>query len=365
MAEEKTLDTQALLEEYGKFATFMAESKELTALREEVRNHRIAPTPRDLLYREHSVAVYRYRRDKPPRLTTPMLVVPSLVNKPFVMDMLEGESFVGAMLERGLDVFIIEWGEPTPGQKRLSLDHYVNHYLGRAVRRIQRLTGAGGVTIAGYCLGGSLSLLHAACDGGERVRNLITMVTPVNFEDRGMLSWWSKKEHLNIDKVVDTYGNVPADFFSSSFPWLVPTASLVKARTVFERHQDRKFMESFMALDIWATENTPFPGEAYRQIIKLGYQENVLRNTGEWNLGERVARLADVKMPVLNLAAKYDHISPVESCTILGELVASRDTTTKTYDASHLGIALGKDIKGVPTTEYWDDIATWLRAHDR
>jgi polyhydroxyalkanoate synthase len=120
-----------------------------------------------------------------------------------------------------------------------------------------------------------------------------------------------------------------------------------------------------MALDIWATENTPFPGEAYRQIIKLGYQKNVLRKTGEWNLGERVARLANVKMPVLNLAAKFDHISPVESCTILTDLVGSRDTTTKSYDASHLGIALGKDIKGVPTTEYWDDLATWLRAHDR
>ncbi|MBI4871560.1 MAG: hypothetical protein HY814_08330, partial [Candidatus Riflebacteria bacterium] len=75
MADEKTLDTQALLEEYGKFATFMAESKELTDLREEVRNHRIAPSPRELLYREHSVSVYRYRRDKPPRLATPMLVV--------------------------------------------------------------------------------------------------------------------------------------------------------------------------------------------------------------------------------------------------------------------------------------------------
>jgi polyhydroxyalkanoate synthase len=358
VTENSTPDPE-LLKEYQKFASFVASSSELKAMREEVRS-RIAPTPRDELYREHSVTVYRYRRRLAPSVATPLLIVPSLVNKPFIMDLLEGESFVAAMLERGFDVFMVEWGDPTPGQRRLGLGYYVENYLGRAVRRTMRAAGASGVSLAGYCLGGSVALLHAAGDGGEFVKNLVMMVAPVNFEDRGLLSWWSREEHFDVDRVVDTYGNIPADFFSSSFPWLVPTGTLVKIRTIYERHQDRRFMESFLALDIWATENTPFPGEVYREIIKNGYQRNVLVKDRAWNLGARTAKLCDVRMGVLSMAARFDHIVPFESCSVLSELVGSEDCTCRTVDAGHLGIALGKEFSGKATTAYWDEISDWL-----
>lgn len=363
MNEEGRPDATAIAEEYAKFCKFLGSNETMKAAREEVRT-RMGQTPRDEIFREHSVTLYRYRRSRPASRRLPLLVIPSLVNKPVIMDLLPDQSFVGAMLERGLDVFMLEWGEPTPGQKHLTLDYYVNHYIGRAVRRILRLTGAPGLSLAGYCLGGSLALVAAACDGGRSVHNLITMVTPANFEDRGLLSWWSKEEHFDIDKVVDTYGNVPADFFSSSFPWLVPTSSLTKMRTLYERHEDEKFMESFLALDIWITENTAFPGEVYRQIIKYGYQQNVLVKKGAWPLDEGEARMADVRMPVLNLAADYDHISPVESCTMLPSILPNAACTSKSYPAGHLGIALGKDILGNHTEDYWHTVGDWLADHD-
>ena len=391
MPTETEFDVDALKQEFARFQSFLASNEQLKEQREQVRT-RLAPTPRDEVYREHSVVLYRYRRPEPstdqpepgdrgesgdraepatlqginarPRLATPVLIVPSLVNKPWVMDLLPGESFVQAMIDRGADVFLLEWGEPTPGQRRFSLDTYLQTYLGRAVRRVLRATGAKDLTLAGYCLGGTLALLHAARDDARLVRNLITMVAPVNFDDRGLLSWWSRAEHFDVDRVVDAYGNIPASFFSSSFPWLVPTAHLTKMRTLYDRHGDERFMESFLALDIWITENTPFPGEVYRDFIRDGYQHNVLVKEGSWPMAGGEARLANVQASVLALAAKFDHISPSESCTVVKDMIGSADCTVREYPAAHLGIALGKDVLGNATTRYWDEIADWLRERD-
>ena len=356
-------DFDSMASEYRKLSEFIESSKELKKEKENVRML-LSPCHRSEIYREHSVTLYRYKRKSKAKFRLPILIIPSLVNKPFIMDMLKGESFIEGMLDRGFDVFMLEWGEPTPGQKELSLDYYLNHYIKRAAKRVLKVTKALGLSLAGYCLGGNLALLYTACEGNKEVKNLLTMVTPINFEDKGLLSWWAKKEHFDIDKLVDTYGNIPADFFSTAFPWLVPQANLTKLRTIYEKHKDKDFMRSFLALDIWGKENTAFPGEVYRSIIKYGYQENVLVEEQEWPLEDKRAKLENIDIPCLNLAAQYDHIAPCESCLILPELLDNADCTSQAFPTGHLGIALGKDVMQQPTPEYWDLIHDWLAKND-
>jgi polyhydroxyalkanoate synthase len=361
--QQPGLDIQAVLGEYRKVTHFLAHHPEVRQHREAVRA-RMSPTPRDLVFHEHSVALYHYRRATPASCGTPLLIVPSPVNKPSIMDLLKGESFIEAMLARGLDVYMLEWGEPTPAQKTITLHYFLEHYLGRSIHRILRDSGATGVSLAGYCLGGLFALLYTALDGGQRVRSLVSMVAPANFKDHGLLSWWADEQHFNVDKVVATYGNIPAEFFSSSFPWLLPTSALTRARLLYDRHGDPAFLEDFWALDIWITENTSLPGEVFRDLIKLGYQANVLVQERRWPMPGAMACLADVRVPVLVLAAQYDHVSPASSCTALGSLLQNAPCTTKVYPTSHLGIALGKDVAGARTPQYWDDLAHWLREQE-
>ncbi len=325
---------------------------------------RVGQTPRDMIYREHSVTVHRYRRDTPATVKTPFLLVYSLVNRAYVMDLLEGESFVEALLQRGLDVYLMEWGEPNRGQSHLTLGYYVKHYLHRAVRRVLRHAGTDKLTLAGYCLGGTLALLYSALDRGERVANLITMVTPIDGEHEGVLSWWSRPENLDVDQLVDSFGNIPAEFFASSFPWLVPTANMKKLRALYDRHEDPEFLDSLLALHMWGQDNTSFPGEVYREVMKQGYQENTLMKNGGWCLDGEWARLEDVRMPVLNLAASYDHLSVPESVACLSPLVGSDDCTEKSLPTGHLGIAFGKDARNQHTPDYWDEIASWVKDRD-
>ena len=364
MKKNEPDNLQLIAEEYRHAYEFLAASEELKSFRENVGDF-MSPTPRYKVYQEHSVTLYRYRRATPSSYRYPLLIVPSLVNKPAIMDLLKGQSFIAAMLQRELDVFMLEWGSPTPGQKHYRLDFYLNNYLARAVRRTMRASGAAGVSLGGYCLGGTLSLLFAACDGGRRVKSLIPMVAPVDFEDRGLLSWWAREEHFDVDKLVDTTGNITAEFFTGIFPWLVPAGKLKQMRTLYKKHRDPEFLKSFFALDVWISENIPFPGQVYREIIKNGYQKNSLVKKRSWSLGSREARLADLSMPVFALAALFDHVSPVESCTALGDLLEKHpDCTVTAYQTGHLGIALGKDPRNKPTALYWDDIAAWLKERD-
>lgn len=357
--EAPSQDAHEVWAEYRRIQEYLSSLPELAKLREEA-TARVAPTPRDELYRENSLAVYRYRRATPATQPRPLLVVPSLVNRPWIMDLLPGESFVQGMLDRGFDVFMIEWGDPNEGQRTLDLEHYLKVYLHRAVRRIRRKTGAAKVDLAGYCLGGTLALLYTALDKGEQIGRLVTMVAPVGFEDDGLLSWWAHKDHFDVDKIVDAHGNVPADFFSSSFPWLVPTAKLRNLRMMYEKHKDQSFMLSFLALDAWLADQLDFPGTVYRELIKHGYQENCLVTTGAWPLTNETASLKDLASPTLALAAGYDHVAPGGSCTLLTELAPKGLCQAEELPTGHLGIALGKTGRGEHTEDYWDRVGAFL-----
>jgi polyhydroxyalkanoate synthase len=365
------IDWQAVAGEYEKMARFLAAAPRLKKLRDEVRDQ-MGRTPRDLLYSEHSVTVHRYRpgaragrRRSGRGASPPMLVVPSLINLPCIMDLLPGESFIEAMLARGVAVYMLEWGVPNPGQKDLPLSFYLDAYLGRAVRRVAADSGSAGIVLAGYCLGGLLSLLYASRHPGPPVAGLVSMVAPVNFHDRGMLSWWANREHFDVDRIARAFGNIPARFFSSVFPWLVPLSGARRLRAVYERMDDEPFLRSLLALDLWITENVPFPGEVYRQIVRHGYQENALVERGAWPFEGGDVPVSRVSIPVLNVVARQDHVSPAESCARLGELGVSGPVTTRIHETGHLGIALGKDGRGQHTDEYWDEIATWLAAAAR
>jgi polyhydroxyalkanoate synthase len=186
------------------------------------------------------------------------------------------------------------------------------------------------------------------------------MVTPLNFHDQGLLSWWAREEHFDVDKIVDTWGNVPAHFFSSSFPWLVPTAPIKKARTLYQKQDDEDFLLRFLALDLWISENIDFPGEVYREIIKLGYQKNVLVKDKKWAFDGGDSELSKITFPVLNMVAAYDHVSPPESCSLVKDLLPNAACETRIHETGHLGFALGKDKFGQNTSRYWDEIIDWL-----
>ena len=354
----------AFVEALSQMSSLVQSTPRIQKLRDEARAL-MGSTPADVVYREHALILKRYRRPEgvEPAGTLPLLLVPSLVNRSDILDLLPDESMARWLVHQGHDVFLVDWGEANPGQRQCKLDYYVDHYLDRVIRRVCKVAKVPRIHTLGYCLGGTLLTLYLASHKDAPVASFTAMTTPVNFVDKGMLSWWSRKEHFDVDKIVNAFGNVPEQFFRSTFPWIVPTGNIRKLKTIADKHGDDAFLKSFLALDIWITENVPFPGEAYRQLIRELYQENRLMED-TMMVGGRTARLGDIKTPLLAFVAKHDHVAPCDSCQALHDRAGSLKRELAVIEAGHLGPALGRDARGKRTDEFWKRLDAWLRDQD-
>jgi polyhydroxyalkanoate synthase subunit PhaC len=316
----------------------------------------VAPTPKDEVYREDEMVLYHYRPTVKRPCKVPVMIVYALVNRPYMVDIQEDRSMVRNLLSQGMDVYLIDWGYPDRCERYLTLDDYINGYIDRAVDAIRERHGIEGINLLGICQGGTFSLCYASLHP-DKVRNLITMVTPVDFHVRdGLLNVWA--QHLDADALVDAYGNVPGELMNWGFLTLKPLQLMVQKYLGFVSIlDDEENLRSFLRMEKWIFDSPDQAGEAIRQFLKDFYQGNKLIK-GEVELGGRRVDLKNVAMPVLNVYAKEDHLVPPSSSLALEKHVGSKDVTTLAFPGGHIGIY----VSGRAQRELAPAIAQWVKA---
>jgi polyhydroxyalkanoate synthase len=316
-------------------------------------------TDKEAIYREDKLVVYRFRGARTPTAKVPILVVYALVNRPYMVDLQDDRSLVKNLLERGEDVYLIDWGYPDLADRWLTLDDYINGYIARAVDAVARHSRQRSINLLGICQGGAFSLCYAATHPGK-VRNLITMVTPVDFQTPdNMLSNWVQK--LDVDLFVDTLGNVPADLMNLCYLMLKPVRlNQQKYVGLVDILDDKAEMENFLRMEKWIFDSPDQAGEAFRQFIKDFYQGNKLVRGG-LDIGGRRVDLGDISVPVLNIFAEQDHLVPPAASRALGDYVGTDDYTELAFRGGHIGIYVsGRAQREVPSA-----IHDWLAARTR
>jgi len=321
----------------------------------DVREVDVAPTPRDAVYREDEMVLYHYRPTAKRPCKVPIVIVYALVNRPYMVDIQEDRSMVRNLLDQGMDLYLIDWGYPDRCERYLSLDDYINGYIDRAVDAVRERHGIDRVNLLGICQGGTFSLCYAALHP-EKVRNLVTMVTPVDFHVRdGLLNLWAR--HLDADALVDAYGNVPGELMNWGFLMLKPLQLMVQKYLGFVSIlDDEENLRSFLRMEKWIFDSPDQAGEAFRQFLVDFYQGNKLIR-GEVELGGRRVDLGRVTMPVLNVYAKEDHLVPPSSSLPLQKYVGSEDVTTLAFPGGHIGIY----VSGRAQKELAPAIAAWVK----
>jgi polyhydroxyalkanoate synthase subunit PhaC len=308
---------------------------------------------KDAVYAEDKLTLYRYRPRAAAAGLPPVLVCYALVNRPYMVDLQEDRSLVRGLLERGLDVFLIDWGYPDGADRFLELDDYVNGYLDRCVDQVRAASGAAAINLLGVCQGGTFALCYAALHP-EKVANLIAMVTPVDFQTpENLLSRWARA--LDVDRMVDTLGNIPGELLNATFLALMPfRLTSQKYVALADIVHDPKQLENFVRMEKWIFDSPDQAGEAFRQFVKWLFQENRLLQ-GRLALGGRRVDLADIHCPVLNVYATQDHLVPPSASLPLGQLVGSKDYSTFAFAGGHIGIYVSGRARQVPQA-----IADWL-----
>ncbi len=330
----------------------------LSTLRE-VEDVDFGVTDKEAVYSEDKLVVYRFRGDKPPTARVPILIVYALVNRPYMVDLQDDRSLVRNLLARGEDVYLLDWGYPDGADRWLTLDDYINGYIDRCVDAVARHAGVGRLNLLGICQGGAFSLCYAATHQ-DKVKNLITMVTPVDFHTPdNMLSHWV--QGMDVDLFVDTLGNVPADLMNLCYLMLKPVRlNQQKYVGLVDILDDKAELENFLRMEKWIFDSPDQAGEAFRQFIKDFYQGNKLVKGG-LRIGPNEVHLGDVTMPVLNIFAEQDHLVPPASSRVLGDLVGTDDYTQVAFRGGHIGIYVsGRAQREVPGA-----IHDWLAARSR
>src|SRR4051794_14748732 len=234
----------------------------------------ICPTPKDEVWRRDKVVLYRYRPITERRIKQPMLIAFSVVGRHTIVDLQEDRSIVQAFLERGIDVYVLDWGTATRADRWLTIDDYVNDYIAGAVAAIRARENGEKVSLLGICEGGTFSLCYAALHP-ETLQSLILVVTPIDFhgEDpdtppgHGFINVWSRNiPPAELDRLIEVHGNMPGELMGHVFAHLTPMRTLLKYNLdLMGLAADRDKLLNFLRMEKWIADRPPHPGEVIKQ----------------------------------------------------------------------------------------------------
>jgi poly[(R)-3-hydroxyalkanoate] polymerase subunit PhaC len=312
-------------------------------------------TPKDVIYERRTLKLYHYRPLADEVYRVPLVLVMSLVSRPYILDLTQGQSLVEFLLTRGFDVYMIDWGAPRPEDHGLRIDDYVLDFIPDCVERVLADSGEPDVSIVAYCMGGTLAVMYAALHTDGPLKNLACFATPVNYEGMGLFRKWSDRRYFDVDRLVDTLGNVPPELIYASFDMLRPATRWASSFRLWDQMWNDEFVKSYRVFDRWAVDQIPFAGEAFRQMTKeLMWENRLYRN--ELRLGGRRVDLGRITVPLLHVMAEHDHIAPYEAVRDLVKLVGSTDKRDVVLKGGHVSLVAGPSAVG----RMWPLLDAWL-----
>lgn len=269
------------------------------------------------------------------RAGPPILLVPSLINRYYVLDLTPGKSFAEFLVAQGFDVFCIDWGKPRPEDRYQTFDDIADRAIGRALHVACRTARSDQAHVLGYCLGGTLAAIHAALHP-QKFASLTCVAAPVAFAEAGIMRQWLAGPGFDVDALVDGGGLVRAELLQFSFQMLRPTLPLAKAVNLVDRAWNDKFVDGFLALETWANDNVDIPGEFYRTYVRDLYQRDLLRQ-GQLVVGGQRVQLQAIAAPLHCVTFTVDSIAPAACCAPLLDWVGSATKRHTVFDGSHVG----------------------------
>lgn len=328
----------------------------------------IATTPKEEVFRTEKVTLYRYRPLAEQRFATPMLVIYGLIGRHTMTDLQEDRSLVRNLLNQGVDLWVVDWGNASRADRWLTIDDYVSGYLDDCVTAMCAETAKEKVGMLGICEGGVFALAYAALEP-ERVQNLVLTITPLDFHadkehdigDQGFINVWTRSlTSDDVDRMIEVWGVLPGEFMGAIFSMLTPIKSITKYNLdLLDVVDDEAKLLNFLRMEKWLADRPHHAGEAAKEWLKDMYQENKLI-TNQWELGGRKVDLQQVTMPVLNIYAESDTIIPPRTSRALDGKLGTTDYTELGLPGGHIGMFVSSRSQGIVGS----GIADWLSTRD-
>lgn len=327
----------------------------------------VGVTPHTVVHRQNKLEVRFYAPDPAVARRTPVVVVPSMINRAYVCDLEPDRSLVGGLARLGHPTYLVDWGIPGAEDAHDDVGHVLLTLLHRAVDRVRRHARghAGGplprAFLLGYCQGGTLATMYTALRP-QGVAGLVALNTPVDFAQGGRFRRFVEAPHFDVDEAIDPDGLVSTELMSAAFKLLDPMGNWTKHLAIDDAARqleagNPKPLARTLARERWLEENVPMPGTFAREFIREAYQDNRLLD-GSWTVRGEPIELSAIRCPVLVTPAERDFISPLPSCLPLAGAVGSEDVTTEVLKSGHIGVVVGSFGPKV----YYPLLDRWFRS---
>ncbi len=350
MHSESSVDPK-IMEEILKFSRNVIDAPKLVSAPDEIS---LEVTPHDTVLEIDKTRLIHYVPLTEKQHKTPLLISYALINRYHILDLQPEKSWVRNLLSQGFDVYMLDWGTPTSMDKYLDFDDYVNGYLDSAVEHIKDESSVEKISLQGYCTGATIATTYAALHP-ESVKNYVATAPVIDgWRDTTVISNLAK--HMDVDKMVDTIGNMPPEFMYYCFSVLKPfEQGIEKYIRFFKNIDNKKFVDNFLRVEKWLGDTPPIPGELFKQWIKDIYQKNLLVQNKMYVGGERVD-LKKIDMPTFTQIAVGDHLVSPECSMPLHYGIGSDDKTLRMYPTGHVGMI----ASSLSQKKVLPELGTWL-----
>ncbi len=312
-------------------------------------------TPKDTVVSRGTMQLYHYRPMSDEIYRIPVLFVMATTNRGYIFDLAPGQSLVEFLLQRGYDVYVLDWEPPRKDESRLRMEDYVLDFIPDAIRHIQARSGQPDISLIGYCMGGVLSTSYAALHPEGPLKNLVCFTTPIDFTQMTQFRAWSDARYFDVDRLVDTFGCVPSEVIMTSFDMLRPVTKTTAQIRLWDNMWNDEYVKGYRMMERWGNETLPLAGEYFRQTTNDLMRDNKLYH-GELELAGRRVDLANVKASVFHIIAEHDHIVSYEASKPLIQKISSTDKEELVVKGGHVSVLAGANA----VKRMWPHIDRWL-----
>ncbi|MEW9805324.1 class I poly(R)-hydroxyalkanoic acid synthase [Mesorhizobium sp. ZMM04-5] len=273
----------------------------------------IATTPGKVVGRSDVAEIIQYEPATDKVLKRPLLICPPWINKFYILDLNPEKSFIRWAVEQGHTVFVVSWVNPDERHGAKNWEAYIREGLQYGLDTIERTTGEHEVNAVGYCVGGTLlaaALALMAQERDDRIRSATFFATQVDFTYAGDLKVFVDEDQVAaVERSMNERGYLEGTRMATAFNML-RSGDLIWPYVVnnYMRGKDPLPFD----LLYWNADSTRMAAANHSYYLRNCYLQNTL-SQGRMELAGRTLSLADVTIPVYNLATKDDHIAPARS----------------------------------------------------
>ena len=300
----------------------------------------------------------------------PLVLIPPLGVTTETFDLMPQRSLVRYMVASGFRVYLVDWGKPTRKHSHLGLADYSRDMMGEALEKVRAHAGCGDVSLMGWCMGGLFCLLYQGQTQDRRVRNIVTVASPIDLESgSGVIAGVASVAQAleGPGQLAGKYSNLLLDTLDpallSTPPWLTtlvfkltdPLSSVTTYWDLMANLYDREFVESHSTTSDYLNNMLLYPGGVLKDMAIKVVGGNQLAG-GRVEFGDSVAELDRIRCNFLGFAGEGDKLVPSEVAERIVDVIASQDREFRIAPGGHMGVIIGsKAVSAV-----WAESVDWL-----